>query len=142
MHYYAVIDTNVLVSAMLKDLSVPAQIADEAVLGDIIPLLCDEIIAEYRQVLARDKFKFNQEKVDILIDGLIERGIFMDALPVEETIPDSKDVVFYEIVMEGRKDLEDAYLVTGNIKHFPVKPFVVTPKEMLDILRNKFDERG
>ena len=137
MHYYAVIDTNVLVSAMLNDLSVPAQIANEALLGDIIPLLCAEIVAEYRQVLARDKFKFNQEKVDILIEGIIERGVFIDTLPIEEIIPDPKDVVFYEVVMEGRKKLEDAYLVTGNIKHFPVKPFIVTPKEMLDILRRE-----
>lgn len=35
--------------------------------------------------------------------------------------------------MEARKD-EDAYLVTGNIKHFPSKPFVVTPRQMLDLI--------
>ena len=46
---------------------------------------------------------------------------------------DADDIVFYEIVLTGRKTT-DAYLVTGNIKHFPVKPFVVTPKEMLDII--------
>ena len=39
----------------------------------------------------------------------------------------------YEVVMEAR-ETTDAYLVTGNIKHFPVKPYVVTPKEMLEIL--------
>ena len=44
------------------------------------------------------------------------------------------DIVFYEVVMEGRKEHNGAYLVTGNIKHFPVKPFIVTPKEMLDIM--------
>ena len=43
------------------------------------------------------------------------------------------DAIFYEVVMEAR-ETTDAYLVTGNIKHFPVKPYVVTPKEMLDIL--------
>ena len=48
-------------------------------------------------------------------------------------LPDPKDVVFYAIVMEKRKE-EDTYLVTGNIKHFPMVPFVVTPREMLDIL--------
>jgi len=42
-------------------------------------------------------------------------------------MPDPKDKVFYEIVMEKRKT-EDAYLVTGNIKHFPAKPFIVTPR--------------
>lgn len=137
MHYYAVLDTNVLVSAMLKYKSVPWQISNEALFGDIVPLLCDEIIAEYREVLARDKFKFNQEAVGILIDGIIERGIFIDALPVEEIIPDPKDVVFYEVAMEGQERFDNSYLVTGNIKHFPVKTFVVTPKEMLDIMHRE-----
>ena len=50
---------------------------------------------------------------------------------------DPKDVVFYEVIMEGRKEHDDAYLVTGNIKHFPIKSFVVTPKEMLDIMHKK-----
>ena len=136
MHYYAVIDTNVLVSAMLKFQSIPWQIANEALIGDIVPLLCDEIIAEYRQVLARDKFKFNQEAVGVLIDGIIERGVFIDALPIEEIISDAKDVVFYEVVMERQRMFENSYLVTGNTKHFPVKPFVVTPKEMLAIMQD------
>ena len=63
MLYYAVVDTNVLVSAMLKIQSIPGQIANEALLGDLIPLLSDEILAEYREVLARPKFKFNQDNV-------------------------------------------------------------------------------
>ena len=58
----------------------------------------------------------------------------MDAVPVEEIIPDPKDIVFYEVVMEGRKEHDEAYLVTGNIKHFPAKSYIVTPKEMLEIM--------
>ncbi len=137
MHYYAVIDTNVLVSAMLKYHSVPWQIANEALLGDIVPLLSDEIIAEYREVLALEKFNFNQEAVDILMDGIIERGIFIDALPVEEVVPDPKDVVFYCVAIQGQQRFYNSYLVTGNIKHFPVKTFVVTPKEMLAIMHRE-----
>lgn len=108
---------------MMKFQSVPGQIANETLLGALIPLLSDEIVAEYREVLARPKFKFNQRTVDAFIDGII---------------PDPKDVVFYEVVMEGRKEYEDAYLVTGNIKHFPARSFVVTPKEMLDIIHNEY----
>ena len=134
MRYYAVIDTNVLVSAMLKFQSVPGKIANEALLGDLIPLLSEEIIAEYREVLARPKFKFDQKNVEILIDGIVDRGIFVDAVPVEEIIPDPKDIVFYEVVMEGRKEHDDTYLVTGNTKHFPTKSYIVTPKEMLEIM--------
>lgn len=134
MLYYAVVDTNVLVSAMLKIQSIPGQIANEALLGDLIPLLSDEILAEYREVLARPKFKFNQDNVEMLIEGTIDRGIFMDAVPIDEILPDSKDIVFYGVVMGGRTQLDEAYLVTGNIKHFPVKPYIVTPKEMLEIM--------
>ena len=58
MKYYAVLDTNVLVSAMLKSGSVPDMIAAEAMYGDIIPVLNDEILAEYEDVLRRPKFRF------------------------------------------------------------------------------------
>ena len=42
------------------------------------------------------------------------------------------DLIFYEIAMEKRDD--DAYIVTGNKKHYPVREFIVTPSEMLNIL--------
>ena len=41
------------------------------------------------------------------------------------------DLIFYEVAMEKR---EDAYLVTGNQKHYPVREFIVTPTEMMRIL--------
>lgn len=72
--------------------------------------------------------------MEILIDGIVDRGIFVDAVPVEKIIPDPKDIVFYEVVMEGRKEHDDTYLVIGNIKHFPAKSYIVTPKEMLEIM--------
>ena len=50
-------------------------------------------------------------------------------------LPDMKDLPFYEVVMEKRED--DAYLVTGNLKHFPVKPFIITARQMLEILDRK-----
>ena len=57
----------------------------------------------------------------------------MDTYHIDIELPDSKDSVFYEVVMEERKE-EDAYLVVGNIKHFPEKPFIITPRQMLDII--------
>ena len=133
MKYYAVIDTNVIVSAFLKWKSVPGQVAAEALVGRITPILNAAVIAEYREVLSRPKFRFSKEKAQAFVDELIRRGIFVDAQAVEETIPDPKDIVFYEVVMGVKKE-NDAYLVTGNIKHFPNKPYVVTPREMLDIM--------
>lgn len=61
MKYYAVLDTNVLVSAMLKIGSVPFDVVMEALKGDIIPLLNDEILAEYTGVLSRPKFKLTKK---------------------------------------------------------------------------------
>lgn len=134
IRYYAVIDTNVLVSALLKWESVPGQVANEALNGRIVPLLNNSIVAEYEDVLCRRKFPFDHRTVRVLIDGIIQRGIFVDAGPVDELVPDPKDVVFYEVAMEHRKESDNAYLVTGNIKHFPVRSFVVTPRMMLDII--------
>ena len=133
MMYYAVIDTNVLVSAMLKPESVPGLIVAEALTGRIIPLLHDDIIEEYQDVLNRRKFRFDRRDVRLTIDSLAMRGIFLDAGLVTDFIPDPKDVVFYAVTMEKRQT-DDAYLITGNTKHFPAKPFVVTPVEMLEII--------
>ena len=129
---FAVLDTNVLVSALLKKGSVPWLVAQEALRGDIIPLLNEEILAEYEAVLNRPKFGFDKRAVNIFLNDLKKRAVFVDAGMIEEVVLDSKDVVFYAVLMEKRK--EEAYLVTGNLKHYPVKTYVVTPREMLDIL--------
>lgn len=136
MKCYAVIDTNVLVSAMLRWDSVPGCVLEHAFVGDIIPLLNEQVLQEYIEVLGRPKFHFDKERINIIIDGLIKRGVYVN---VEETVmdlPDPKDIVFYEIVMEKRKS-EEAFLVTGNIKHFPTEPYIVTPREMLTILESE-----
>lgn len=133
MKYYAVIDTNVLVSAMLKNGSVPGQVVAEALYGDIIPIINDEILAEYEDVLNRPKFRFDKGVVKVFLDELKKRAVYTDYGLIEDEIQDSKDVVFYAVLMEKRKE-KDAYLVTGNLKHFPVRTYIVTPKEMMDII--------
>ena len=134
MRYYAILDTNVLVSAMLKAGSVPGKIAAEALNGDIIPVINDDIIAEYEDVLNRPKFQFDKDAVAVFLEELKKRAVYSEYGFLEDEIPDPKDVVFYAVLMEKRKK-DDAYLVTGNIKHFPVRTYVVTPREMLDIIK-------
>lgn len=133
MKYYVVIDTNVLVSAMLKWNSVPGNIMELTFDGPIIPIYNSEILAEYREVLSRPKFHFTKAIIDDVLENLILRGILIEAETVDIPLPDLKDQMFYEVVLEERKS-EDAYLVTGNIKHFPIETFIVTPREMLDII--------
>ena len=139
MTYYAVIDTNVLVSAMLRWDSVPGNIMELAFGGSIVPILNDSIVAEYREVLSRPKFHLSEEIINDVLDTINENGLYVDAEELEIELPDPKDRVFYEVVMEERKG-EDAYLVTGNIKHFPAKPFIVTPRQMLDIILADIEE--
>jgi hypothetical protein len=95
--------------------------------------LNDEIIAEYEDVLNRTKFRFDRRTVRVFMDELKRRGVYADMGPVDEVIPDPKDVVFYAVLMEKRRE-EDAWLVTGNLRHFPMRTYIVTPREMLDIL--------
>lgn len=141
MKYFAVIDTNVLVSAMLKWQSVPGSVMEFALEGFIIPVLNKEIVAEYRAVLARPKFGLDDKIIIDIIDSLENVGFYVDAETIDIELPDSKDRVFYEVVMEERKE-EEAYFVTGNIKHFPDKPFIVTPRQMLDIILEEYDFTG
>lgn len=133
MKYYAVIDTNVLVSAMLKWNSVPGNVMELVFDGPIIPVYNSEILKEYREVLSRPKFHLTKEIVDDVLENLEYRGISIEAETLDIVLPDPKDRVFYEVVLEERKT-EEAYLVTGNIKHFPVETFIVTPRKMLEIV--------
>lgn len=125
MKIFAVIDTNVLVSALLRWDSVPGAVVEQAINGNLVPVLHEEIMTEYEEVLRRKKFQFSDRDIQALLRGLRERGVFCDPASIDEEMPDKKDAVFYAVTMEARKE-EDTYLVTGNIRHFPFKPYVVT----------------
>ena len=140
MKYYVVIDTNVLVSAVLKSHSVPGSIVELAFDGPIIPILNEAIEKEYREVLSRPKFHLPEDLIEGIMSTFQKRAIYVDAEHLDVELPDPKDLVFYEVVMEERKE-EEAYLVTGNFRHFPNKPFIVTPREMLDIILRDQDFR-
>ena len=133
MNYYAVIDTNVVVSSFLKKGSVPDQVISYVMDGPITPFLNEEIINEYREVLLRNKFGVDPQIVERFIDDITKRAYFLDRTPTGEKLLDNDDVVFYEITLTARES-KDAYLVTGNTRHFPKEPFIVTPREMLEII--------
>lgn len=133
MRIYAVLDTNVLVSAMLKYSSVPGNILEFAFQGVITPVLNEEIVREYREVLMRSKFHLTEDIVNDIISSLEDAGEYISPEQMDISLPDPDDVIFYKVVMEKRKT-DDAYLVSGNIRHFPNEPFIVTPREMLDII--------
>ncbi len=132
--YFAVVDTNVIVSALLSHYSDAATslMLDYLFKGMIIPLYNEEILSEYSNVLHRGKFRFPEELISMVLKVVTDKGISSERVRSGEILPDSKDVVFYEVALSK----DDAYLVTGNIKHFPKVDFVVTPAEMIEIMNS------
>ena len=134
MRYYAVFDTNVLISSLLtkrKD-TATAQVVDAITTGEIIPLYNQEILDEYDDVLHRERFSFSEERIRGILTMIRQFGLAVNPSPTGEILVDMDDLVFYEVVMEKRDD--DAYLITGNIRHFPKRDFIVTPSEMMEIV--------
>ncbi len=133
----AVIDTNILVSALLSkhDDSATVQVVERMIIGELIPIYSVEIMTEYREVLSRKKFKFSQEMVQYFLSAIEKFGILVAPTASNVILPDNKDLPFYEVFLEKRND--ESYLVTGNLKHFPAEPYIVTARQMLDILEKK-----
>ena len=132
MKFLTIIDTNVIVSAFLSRYNDSATVLllDYLFKGAIIPVYNDEILNEYSTVLTRSKFKIAKEKIDAVLTEIKTKGIHSERVNSGETLPDAKDLVFYEVALSK----EDSFLVTGNLKHFPKKPFVVSPAEMMEII--------
>lgn len=134
MKVFAVIDTNVIVSALLsRNGETPVVKVFQALLDKRITLLVnDEIVSEYKNVLNRPKLKFPARLISSILDEVIKNGINSQRVHSEEVFHDAKDIVFYEVALSR----PGSFLVTGNLKHFPQTPIVVSPREMMEILKS------
>ena len=132
MKYYAVIDTNVLVSALItkKEGVATKRIWDYILDGTIVPLFNSDILAEYSAVLHREHFNISPDSIDTVLETFKVRGISCDATTVPFDLIDPDDTVFYAISVSR----DDAYLITGNLRHFPKSSKIVSPAEMLQII--------
>ena len=128
-----VIDTNVLVSGLLTPNGNPAKILS-LLLNERIKILYDNrIVEEYKEVLSRDKFGFNDDYIEALIEFIKQDGIFILADPIQDKFEDDKK--FLEVAKSG----DSEYLITGNTAHFPEEEIIVKTKEFLDrIERTRF----
>ena len=131
---YAVIDTNVLVSALITKNPDAATAKVVRLLLDygFVPMYNADIIEEYNEVLHRGKLKILPEVVDALISYILEHGVEASRANFAEIMPDEDDRVFYEVSLSQ----EDSFLVTGNIKHYPISPNVITPAQFLEIMQS------
>jgi putative PIN family toxin of toxin-antitoxin system len=132
-----VLDTNVLISALLKEGSTPAMIV--SLLGKKQFLLClsQEILEEYKAVLERNRFsdlrKRKEKEIAELFAQIEREALWVTPKASGETaVADPDDAKFVQSARDARAD----FLVTGNTKHFLLKKFrntrVVTPREFVE----------
>ena len=126
---YAVIDTNVLVSALItkNPEATTAKVVRLLLDNGFVPMYDADIIEEYVDVLHRSKFPIQPEVADALISYVVEHGVEASRVNFDEPMPDEDDRVFYEVSLSN----EDSFLVTGNLKHYPISPRVITPAQFI-----------
>ena len=132
---YAVIDTNVFVSAyMTHNLeSATSKVVRSLFDGKITLLYNEEIITEYQEVMSRPHLRISLNERVELLDFIRQKGSLTERTKFDELFIDEEDRVFYEVSLSE----EDSFLVTGNLKHFPADPRVVTPAQMLQIIEQQ-----
>lgn len=107
-------DTNVLVSALINSFGAPGRILDLALAGELTVTYDDRIMAEWRDVLHREKFGFARRDVEALLEFFEVEGFAVNAPPLGLDLPDMDDVPFLEVA-----HCAGAVLITGNLKHYP-----------------------
>lgn len=112
-----VLDTNVLVSALLTPFGNAARILDMVILGQLKVIYDDRIISEYREVLLRPKFHFVKKDVDALLTFIEDEGFKVTSSPLRELQMDKGDIPFIEAALAGMAET----LITGNKRHFKGK---------------------
>lgn len=127
-----VIDTNVIVSAFLSShKNASTVLVLKKLYRDELNLFYSkEILSEYKDVLNREKFSFDKEEINKFIGFILKNGKRIVPAKIKEKIIDKNDLPFYEIVMD--KKAKGSKLITGNIKHFPIKTFIMTPTEFIE----------
>ena len=123
-----VLDTNVIISALINPEGTPSKIL-KMVIGRNSELYCNSaILAEYESVLQRPKFsgKINKASIHRLIDLLRVIGIMFDPISSKIKLLDESDRIFYDTAKGS-----GSFLITGNIRHYPKEPFILTPADFL-----------
>lgn len=131
---YVVIDTNVIVSALItkNPNAATTRVLELALMGEIVPLYDQDVLDEYLEVLTRKKFKLKEDSIQYIIKSITINGIDTLRTSFLEDMPDEDDRVFYELSLSE----PDSLLITGNSKHFPRTPRVVSPSEFLRIIED------
>lgn len=129
----AVIDTNILVSALLQAEGLPAALLMMALSGQIQLCVSDAIYEEYEEVIRRPHLKMGIDVMNYALQSIRKQAYWVKPEVRVEECTDSDDNVFLECAQAAEAD----YLVTGNKRHFPdrwKKTKVVSARELIELL--------
>ena len=134
----AVIDTNVLVSALISSVGNEALILLAINQGLVQPCLSEEILEEYAAVLVRPKFAFPPDEVDAVVAMFRIKGeLFVPDVSAAASA-DPADTKFLQCAQAAQAD----FLVTGNKRDFPNPSYgptrVVNAGELLSRIASEF----
>ena len=122
-----VIDTNVIVSAILSVQSNPYKILN--LIGNdetICVYYCVDILAEYRRVLAYERLNISAETQKGILNTIKKFGILIEPSASDIPMTDETDRIFYDTAKAA-----GAVLITGNIKHYPAEHFIMPPADFI-----------
>ncbi len=132
-----VIDTNVLVACLLSPFGACGEIVRMVSAGELALSFDARILSEYKEVLRRPKFGFEEEKVAALLDYIVYRGRAVAPSSLSQSLPDHDDEPFLAVALASHA----VCLVTGNQKHFPADRCqdanVLSPDEFLIFFKNQ-----
>jgi len=123
-----VLDTNILVSALWTPAGNASVIIGLILSDKIIPCFDQRILDEYLTVLSRPRLSFPSGQVEELLLEITNRGLSATVSPSTVIMPDETDRKFYDIAM-----YYEAYLITGNLKHYPKNSFVTSPARFIEV---------
>ena len=129
----AVVDTNVIVSALLTPDGSPAKVVALFFSGAFDPVVSDEILHEYSRVLARSELGLDVNKVHIFLGYFTRFRLPLPPAPAGWPCTDPDDTKFIDAAFSGKAH----YIVTGNKKHFPEQLpdiTIISPHEFLLLL--------
>lgn len=128
------VDTNVIISALLKPFSDSSKILNLVLSGKIKLAYDFRILYEYEEILKRKKFNFKTQNIEAIIAQIKAEGINIATVPLKNSLPDLDDAPFLEVAISGKINA----VVTGNKKHFPEKQRrnvkILSPSEFLQTL--------
>ena len=134
-----VLDTNVLVSGLLTPFGSSGEIVRMVFSGELILCIDARILSEYKEVLNRPKFKFDKNRIAILIDFIMQYGQVVSSSPLKRSLPDPDDESFLEVAIAGKVKT----LITGNKVHYPSASRegieVLSPSEFIELIRTTKD---